>query len=246
VSLGIDKRRQFTHHARLDDPALVAPGEKLMWRRILANAIACIVFSGFYAPAFADPILYDVDITGIPGGLPSWLQGGLPSVDLIKNANSPYQVLGSFARYGGLPLGDTVPIQQTMMLDIHPIVGQNADGSSIDAPGITVTVPISGLLSGQYPDGDLNGGWQGTGQSATLDDPGGPPVPQALLNLLANPAGVSIFGIVAGGGADDAANTLTIDPLIAPAAIPEPTTLAITLTAIAAYAARRRWSRSRR
>ena len=101
-----------------------------------------------------------------------------------------------------------------------------------------MTVPISGTVQGQ-PGVGLGAGWNGTGQIASLDDPAGPPVPQALLNLLAHPDGVSVFGFATGGIENLAESAVTIDSSISPAAIPEPSALAIILAGAAVYAIRR-------
>jgi hypothetical protein len=206
------------------------------WMRV--SCIALIVFACRNAPAIADPILYDVTINGLPGEIAGYyLSSGLYSIDLSKSG--PFLQIGTLAQYGYLsPSSGTVEFNQTATLDFHPIVGHNADGSSIDAPGVTVTVPISGTVQGQ-PGVGLGAGWNGKGQIASLDDPAGPPVPQALLNLLAHPEGVSISGVATGGVQNQAESALTINASIAPAAIPEPSALAIILTGAAAYAIRR-------
>ena len=50
--------------------------------------VALIVFACRNVPAVADPILYDVTITGLPGGIyNSYLPSGLYSIDL---SNGPF------------------------------------------------------------------------------------------------------------------------------------------------------------
>ena len=178
----------------------------------------------------ADPISYVADVyggawTSVRTGLPVDLQNGGTYALGSTSLNPPYSSL--FWTNNSSSLNETGEVYFGAWLP----GGQSSSNSTWVQIG--VTVPITGSVQGNTLTSDLQGGYSGTGTTATVYSslpPTDGVLPSPLLDLLTNPGRVHIQADITGGTQNNLVATLTIDPF----AIPEPTAMSLLLVGIGA------------
>ena len=173
----------------------------------------------------AAPIQYTASYAGSPlGGM---LQ---PSIFVDLAQGGSYQVASP--TLNGSTYSSLMWTRNSLPLDGPAIIVFHATDTSDptkDLGQVAVTVPYSGTIFGDGLTADLQGGYNGTGAASSAYTGTNSNTPPPLLDLLTHPDRVHLDAHMTGGYFNELLTTMTLDPMPAPAAVPEPSALATLL-----------------
>jgi hypothetical protein len=206
--------------------------------------IALLVVALFSGSASASAIEFRAIVSALPENPPE----SVAPVDLLQggtySAGSPS--LSPLTQYEALfYTHNSISINQTANVEFGVYVPSGGSAIADSVAEILVQVPIHGTIFGDGLTSDLQGGFGGTGSTATiLPFPVG--LPPELVDLIQHPERVHISAYVSGGSANNLVTTLSIDGFGAAMPVPEPTTLCVFAISLVGGALSRRLHSTRR